>query len=126
MKEILRAFKKIAEIEGMSLSKLEEELGASKGVFSGAYKNDTTINLKWVVALVERYPQYDANWILTQKGSVRRDGVPTDSFDKMLDNKIDNRLENFIPFLKESILTDMEAEMSKMEKRIKKTKSSDS
>lgn len=68
MNTILTIFSIIAENEGISLSALEKSIGASKGVLSRALKHGTDIQVKWLIALVENYPQYNPEWILTNKG----------------------------------------------------------
>lgn len=60
----------VAENEGLKISQLERALGASKGVFSRALKNKTDIQSKWLVILVENYPHYNAQWLLTGKGNM--------------------------------------------------------
>lgn len=64
MKNILERISKIAENEGITMTGLEAVIGASKGVLSRAVKNGTDIQSKWIVKIVENYPQY-SSWILT-------------------------------------------------------------
>jgi DNA integrity scanning protein DisA with diadenylate cyclase activity len=70
MKNILNTFKEIARIEGMTISKLEVAIGASKGVLSRAIREGTDIQSKWIVSLVDKYPRYSAEWMLTGKGPI--------------------------------------------------------
>lgn len=70
MSRFLTIFSAIAKNEGMSISSLEKSLGASKGVLSRAIKHGTDIQSKWIIALVENYPHYNPEWILTGKGSM--------------------------------------------------------
>lgn len=68
MRNILQVFTGIAEREGISITNLEKIIGASKGVLSRAINKGTDIQAKWLLALVENYPQYSAEWILTGNG----------------------------------------------------------
>jgi len=70
MNNILGVFIKIAENEGVKMTALEKIIGASKGVLTRAIKNNTDIQCKWLLSLVENYPQYNPTWILTQKGEM--------------------------------------------------------
>ncbi len=47
---------------------MERSLGASKGVLSRAIANGTDIQSKWIQTLVENYPIYSPEWLLTGKG----------------------------------------------------------
>ena len=68
----------MAETEGISISALEKSIGASKGVLSRALKHGTDIQVKWLNALVENYPNYSPEWILTGKGPMLRNQGTTD------------------------------------------------
>lgn len=77
---ILTQIKKIAENEGIAITTLEKNLGASKGVLSRAINNGTDIQSKWIMAIVENYPQYNSEWLLTGKGSMIKENktaIPT-------------------------------------------------
>lgn len=68
MNPILKRIKEIANQEGISVTALEASIGASKGVFSRALANGTDIQSKWLVKLIEHYPRYSPEWILTGEG----------------------------------------------------------
>lgn len=72
MDNILETFLKIAENEGIKITQLEKKIGASKGVLSRAIANNSDIQSKWFLKLVENYPQYNPEWLLTGKGSMLR------------------------------------------------------
>jgi len=78
MGKILTVFSAIAENEGISLSALEKSIGASKGVLSRALKHGTDIQVKWLISLVENYPEYNPAWILTGKGPMLKHGEKPD------------------------------------------------
>ena len=67
MENILKAFIKVSENEGIKITQLEKEIGASKGVLSRAIANNSDIQSKWFVKLVENYPQYNIEWLLYDK-----------------------------------------------------------
>lgn len=73
MKNILEVFQKVAENEGITITKLETVIGASKGVLSRAIANNSDIQSKWLIKLVENYPHYNSTWLLTGKGSMKAD-----------------------------------------------------
>lgn len=49
---------------------MERSIGASKGVLSRAIANGTDIQSKWLEAIVENYPLYSGDWLLTGKGEM--------------------------------------------------------
>ena len=68
MDTILSRIQELAATEGITIGALERVIGASKGVLSRAISNGTDIQSKWIQRLVENYPQYSANWLLSGKG----------------------------------------------------------
>lgn len=70
MKTILERVSEIANNENITITALEKKIGASAGVLSRAIRNNTDIQAKWVQCIIENYPLYNANWLLTGEGSV--------------------------------------------------------
>ena len=70
MCKILPRIKELALHEGITIGALERAIGASKGVLSRAISNGTDIQSKWIQAIVENYPQYSAQWLLTGMGEM--------------------------------------------------------
>lgn len=73
MGNILSRIQEIAINEGITIGALEKRIGASKGVLSRAINNGTDIQSKWIQILVENYPLYSAEWLLTGKGCMLKD-----------------------------------------------------
>lgn len=69
---ILERIEKIAVSEGITVTALERIIGASKGVLSRAIAKKTDIQTKWIQLLVENYPQYSTDWLLTGQGDMLR------------------------------------------------------
>lgn len=69
MNKILNAFIKVAESEGIKITQLESKIGASKGVLSRAINNNSDVQSKWLMSLVENYPNYNLDWLLMDKGN---------------------------------------------------------
>ncbi|MBS1744984.1 MAG: hypothetical protein JST21_02315 [Bacteroidetes bacterium] len=65
MENILIRINQLAENENLTITKLENKIGASKGVLSRALSKNTDIQTKWLSVIVENYPQYNADWLLT-------------------------------------------------------------
>ncbi|MDQ1148615.1 MULTISPECIES: hypothetical protein [Sphingobacterium] len=70
MGSVLKRIKIVADREGMSVSAFEATIGASKGVFTRALANGTDIQSKWLINLVEKYPQYSSEWLLKGEGDM--------------------------------------------------------
>lgn len=78
MENILDRISKISENESITITSLEKNIGASKGVLSRAIAKKTDILSKWTQAIVENYPQYSAEWLLTGRGAMlRQDNTDT-------------------------------------------------
>lgn len=77
MCKILPRIKQLAVAEGITIGALERQIGASKGVLSRAISNGTDIQAKWLVAIVENYPQYSAQWLLTGDGEMSHENQYT-------------------------------------------------
>lgn len=88
MENILHTFSKVAENESITITKLEQKIGASKGVLSRAISNNTDIQAKWLLKLVENYPQYNPEWLLTGKGDMLKTNF------KIIENPSEESLKN--------------------------------
>jgi hypothetical protein len=62
--------KLLAEKEGLTITAIEHEIGASKGVLSRAVRTGTDIQSKWLSKIVDNYQLWNANWLLTGKGEM--------------------------------------------------------
>jgi len=72
MNSFLEIISKIADNEGVTITKLERDLGASKGVFSRALSNNTDIQSKWILKIIEYLPEINPDWLLTGRGEMLR------------------------------------------------------
>ena len=70
MCKILERIKEIAKHEGITIGALEKKIGASKGVLSRAIAKGTDIQAKWIESLVDNYPYYETEWLLTGNGDM--------------------------------------------------------
>jgi hypothetical protein len=61
---------KIIENEGISIRSLEQKIGCSNGVIARCIQKNTDINSIWVSKIIETIPGYNAEWLLTGKGSI--------------------------------------------------------
>lgn len=72
MCKIISRIKELADNEGVTIGSIEKLIGASKGVLSRAISNGTDIQSKWLMSIVENYPQYSTRWLLTGEGPMMR------------------------------------------------------
>lgn len=72
MNKILKNIKQLAVNESITINKLEQVIGASKGVLSRAIANNTDIQSKWITKIVENYPQYSCEWLIKSEGEMIR------------------------------------------------------
>src|SRR5690606_15827433 len=125
MDSVLKRIKEIADQEGVSITALEAAIGASKGVFSRALANGTDIQSKWLVKLIENYPHYSSEWLLTGNGKIKKkDSVKDASENYKADNQSDLTSE-LIQALRQVISTQeiairaQEVTIAMLEQRIK-------
>lgn len=70
MINILDQLQALVAAEGITITALERQVGASKGVISRAIKYGTDIQVKWLTKVVENYPQISTEWLLTGNGEM--------------------------------------------------------
>lgn len=73
MESILQRIDKVANNELVTITTLEKKIGASKGVLSRALAKNTDIQSKWLRLIVENYPRYNSEWLLTGNGSMLKE-----------------------------------------------------
>jgi len=122
---MLKRIKEIADHEGISITALEAAIGASKGVFSRALANGTDIQSKWLVKLIENYPHYSSEWLLTGNGEIKKsDSVKSATENEQSDDQPELTNE-LIAALKQVISTQettiraQEVTIATLEQRIK-------
>lgn len=97
MSKILTRIQAIAANEGIAIGALERTIGASKGVLSRAINNGTDIQSKWLQIIVDNYPQYSAEWLLTGKGAMLKNSTPKSP--EVLIKKVDSNSKEGIPLI---------------------------
>ena len=70
MENIIKRISLLCDNEDIKITMLERLIGASKGVLSRALANETDIQSKWLIKIVENYPHYNTEWLLTGKGEM--------------------------------------------------------
>ncbi|QIH36593.1 hypothetical protein [Sphingobacterium sp. DR205] len=70
MSSFLTRIKVIADREGLSVTAFESAIGASRGVFTRALANNTDVQAKWLISIVEKYPEYSSEWLLKGEGEM--------------------------------------------------------
>ena len=88
MANILLRIQEIASNEGITIAAMERSIGASKGVLSRAISNGTDIQAKWLQYIVENYPRYSPEWLLTGIPPMLKQSSQTTSPAKQDDDNI--------------------------------------
>ena len=96
METILSRIKQIAQNEGLGISVMEGEIGASKGVLSRAIKNGTDIQSKWIQKIVEIFPRYSERWLLTGEGNMMKENPVNVKKASKLDGMTDEEIFEFL------------------------------
>lgn len=103
---MIERIKQIADNENISINAFEKKIAASEGVIRRAIKNNTDIQSKWLSKIMNHYPQYSCEWLLTGKGSMLKNEEDTnyeavliylrDHIDELLE---DTRFNHFMDLL---------------------------
>ena len=93
METVLDRIAQIAERERISIGKLERIIGASKGVLSRAISNKSDIQSKWISRIVENYPQYSGDWLLTGNGEPEKISVSSVNVQEEFSLRTDRKIE---------------------------------
>lgn len=93
METVLDRIAQIAEREQISIGKLERIIGASKGVLSRAISNKSDIQSKWISRIVENYPQYSGDWLLTGNGEPEKISVSSVNVKEEFSLRTDRKIE---------------------------------
>jgi len=72
MRTIGERINELAINEGLSIRKLEMNIGCSNGVLSKSVKKGTDISSLWLSKIIEIYSKYSAEWILLERGSMMK------------------------------------------------------
>lgn len=72
MATLLERISQLASNEGITIGALERRIGASKGVLSRAIQKNTDIQAKWIGKIVENYPLYSAEWLVSGSGTMKK------------------------------------------------------
>src|SRR5690606_25647507 len=105
MDSVLKRIKEIADQEGVSITALEAAIGASKGVFSRALANGTDIQSKWLIKLIENYPHYSSEWLLTGNGEIQKSAMARDNSENYQSNTPPDLTSELIQTLRQVIST---------------------
>lgn len=70
----------LLEILNVRIAEFERSIGASNGLIRKAIANGTDIQSKWATAIIERYPQVSALWLLTGSGEIINSTTSSHSF----------------------------------------------
>ncbi|TCO87446.1 phage repressor protein C with HTH and peptisase S24 domain [Bacteroides heparinolyticus] len=84
MSSILSRIQEIVIKEGTTITAMERNIGASKGVLSRAIANGTDIQSKWLQGVVENYPSYSAEWLITGRMPMLKDEHERDHSTELL------------------------------------------
>lgn len=92
MATLLERISQLASNEGITIGALERRIGASKGVLSRAIQKNTDIQAKWIGKIVENYPLYSAEWLVSGSGTMKKftsEVSPEKTFALSTDRKLD-------------------------------------
>ena len=88
MTTLLERIAHLASLEGITIGALEKSIGASKGVLSRAVQKGTDIQAKWLERIVENYPKYSLDWLVSGRGDIF---IPSQTFTLKTDRTIDSQ-----------------------------------
>jgi len=83
--------KQIIENEGISTRAFEIKISASNGLIRKAIANNSDIQSKWILPIVDNFPQYSIEWLITGKGEMLKSEPYDDSNNHDTDNCVNNK-----------------------------------
>lgn len=117
MEDFFKRIGKIVDNEGINITTLEQLIGASKGVLSRAKRNNTSISVEWVIKIVEKFRQYDANWLLLGEGEMFKKVTKSDEAEITFLREKNILLQKNSQLLEEKVAR-LEEELTALKKRI--------
>ena len=117
MEDFFKRIGKIVDNEGINITTLEQLIGASKGVLSRAKRNNTSISVEWVIKIVEKFRQYDANWLLLGEGEMFKKVTKSDEAEVTFLREKNILLQKNSQLLEEKVER-LEEELTALKKRI--------
>lgn len=117
MEGFFKRIGKIVDNEGINITTLEQLIGASKGVLSRAKRNNTSISVEWVIKIVEKFRQYDANWLLLGEGEMFKKVTKSDEAEVTFLREKNILLQKNSQLLEEKVER-LEEELTALKKRI--------
>lgn len=123
MNNILHRISQISDFEKITISKIEQKIGASKGVLYKAIQNNTDIQSKWVVSIVENFPQYSPEWLLTGKGEILKENFNLKNANYLHDNVEEKKDDkDYIIEVQKKLIEKLEQEVKELKEQDNKTK----
>lgn len=96
MGSILLRIEQIAINEGITLTALEKQIGASKAVLTRALNNNTDISTKWIKRIVEIYQLYSIDWIITGEGEMLKNTSSYGENQNLSNDTVNNHKELYV------------------------------
>ncbi|SEO62431.1 hypothetical protein SAMN05444671_4402 [Flavobacterium sp. CF108] len=117
MNTILENIRHLAINEGVTISRLEKIIGASKGVLSRAMNNDSDIQAKWVLKIVENYPNYSCEWLLKNEGPMIKERND-ENFQPIFTNDEDEKSYKILAESRKETIESLQKVISLLEKQV--------
>ena len=103
MSSFLTRIKVIADREGLSVTAFESAIGASRGVFTRALSNNTDVQAKWLISVVEKYPEYSSEWLLKGEGEMLKPVLASEGQETYLTPELERITNGEVNTLKQLI-----------------------
>ena len=116
-KDFFKRLSILIDNEGINITALEKLIGASKGVLSRGKRKSTSISIEWVIKIVEKYRQYDANWLLLGEGEMLKKSTKSDEAEVTFLREKNILLQKNSQLLEEKVER-LEEELTALKKRI--------
>lgn len=69
MRKIIHRIKEFSDLKGITFYKMQDDIGASRGVLTTALRKGTDISSKWIPILHDTYPDLNINWLISGEGN---------------------------------------------------------
>ena len=92
---MIERIKQLIDNEGITVRAFEKLISASNGLIRKAITNNSDIQSKWLEPIVDNFPQYNVEWLITGKGEMLKSDAYPANKDLSKESVVNNSKENY-------------------------------
>lgn len=92
---MIERIKQLIDNEGITVRAFEKLISASNGLIRKAITNNSDIQSKWLEPIVDNFPQYNVEWLITGKGEMLKSDAYPANKDLSKESVVNNSKEDY-------------------------------